>query len=100
MSEPFDGRHVRNRPSFHGRVSTNRSDRGFQNYLNLITDGYKICVFLNGVEHHRTMAADPDAGTIEIYNGSQAVTLKGYVEIRLERDKDKRDKRRLSASRL
>jgi hypothetical protein len=42
----------------------------------------------------------PDAGTIEIYNGSQAVTLKGYVEIRLERDKDKRDKRRLSASRL
>jgi hypothetical protein len=48
VSEPFDGRHVRNRPSFHGRVSTNRSDRGFQNYLNLITDGYKICVFLNG----------------------------------------------------
>jgi hypothetical protein len=100
VSEPFDGRCRRNHATFHGRVSTNRVDKGFQNYLNLLMDSYKICVFLNGVEHHATMTADPGAGMIEICNGAHSVTLNGYVEIRLERIKDKRGKGRMPASRL
>ena len=32
------------------------------------------------------MTADPEAGIIEIYQGDRLVTLKGHVEIKLERD--------------
>jgi hypothetical protein len=101
VSEPFDGRHVRNRPSFHGRVSTNRLDKGFQNYLNLMMDGYQIRVILNGVERSaKTISADPDAGTIEIiHTGTKPLVLKGNVEIKLERDKDKPAKGRMTSSR-
>jgi hypothetical protein len=101
VSEPFDDRRVRNRPSFHGRVSTNRLDKGFQNYLNLKMDDYKIYIFLDGVERSAsTMTADPNAGTIEIiHTGAKPLVLKGNVEIKLERDKDTPAKGRMTSSR-
>jgi hypothetical protein len=53
-----------------------------------MTDGYKICVFLNGVECSALTTADPEAGTVEIiHNGAKPGILRGHVEIRLELDK-------------
>jgi hypothetical protein len=50
-------------------------------------DGYKIRVFLNGVQCSASTTADPEAGTIEIiHNGAKPVILRGHVEIRLELD--------------
>jgi len=71
-------------PTFHGRVSTDRSDRGFENYHKLITAHYSIRIFLDGREQ-RPVTADPEAGIIEIHQGSQVFTLNGHVEVRLER---------------
>jgi hypothetical protein len=69
---------------FHGRVSTDRTDSGFDNYLILTKAGYRLHIFLNG-EEQRSVTADPEAGTIEFYQGDRMVTLGGQVEIRLER---------------
>jgi hypothetical protein len=83
VSDPFNSRRFR-QSAFHGRVSTNRADRkGFENYLNLSAGHYRVRIFLNG-EESAAITADSDAGTIEIHNGTQLVTLQGYVEIRLE----------------
>ena len=71
--------------TFQGRVSTNRADKGFENYLNLRRGHYRMRVFLDGEEHQDVVTADPDTGTIKVYWGAQTVTLKGYVEIKLER---------------
>src|ERR1700751_2259890 len=57
----FDRRRIRSQPTFHGRVSTNRADTGFQNYLNLTADNQKVHIFLDGVEQH-AVTADPDTG--------------------------------------
>jgi len=85
VSDLFERRRIRSQPTFHGRVSTNRADTGFQNYLNLTADNQKVHVFLDWVEQH-AVTADPDAGIVEIYYGAQLVTLRGRVEIKLERD--------------
>jgi hypothetical protein len=45
---------------------------------------FEIRIFLNGKEYQAT-TADPYAGTIKVYCGSKLVTLKGNVEIKLER---------------
>ncbi len=84
MSDPFY-RPPAGWPTFHGRVSTNRSDEGFRNYLSLTANNYRMRVYLDGEQREEVITADPDAGTIEIYYGTQVVTLKGHVEIRLER---------------
>jgi len=85
VSDLFERRRIRSQPTFHGRVSTNRADTGFQNYLNLTADNQKVHIFLDGVEQH-AVTADPDTGIVEIYYGAQLVTLRGNVEIKLERD--------------
>ena len=85
MSDPFYRPPVR-QPTFHGRVSTNRSDKGFDNYRTLTAAHYHVHIFLNG-EEQKAVTADPEAGIIEIYQGDRMVTLKGHVEIRLERDR-------------
>ena len=45
---------------------------------------YSMRVFLNDKEHS-AVTADPNAGIVEIYQGDRLVTLKGHVEVRLER---------------
>jgi hypothetical protein len=76
-------------PIFHGRISTDRKDGGFDNYLKLTTDHYRIRIFLDNKEQ-RAVTADPDAGIIKIYQGDRMVTLKGLVEIKLEPDLSKK----------
>ena len=83
MSDPFY-RPPAQKPIFHGRVSTNRTDKGFDNYLALTVSHYRVQVFFNG-EECPAVTADPEAGIIETYQADQMVTLKGQVEIRLER---------------
>jgi len=63
-----------------------RADKGFDNYLKLTTDHYRIRIFLDDKDQ-RAVTADPEAGIIETYQGDRMVTLKGYVEIKLERGK-------------
>ena len=92
MPDLFDRRRIRSQPTFHGRVSTNRADTGFQNYLNLTADNQKVHIFLDGVEQH-AVTADPDTGIVEIYYGAQLVTLRGNVEIKLERVKPRQARR-------
>ena len=84
MSDPFYRAPAR--PSFHGRVSSDRGDNGFENYLDLAGAGYRIRIFLNG-EEQLAVTADSEAGIIEFYQGDRIVTLKGHVEIKLERRK-------------
>jgi hypothetical protein len=73
--------------TFHGRVSTSRGDRGFENYLNLTMGHYCMRIFLDGEEHQHVVTADPNTGTIEICSiGAQTITLSGHVEVRLVRD--------------
>ena len=83
VSDPFYRPPARP-PIFHGRVSTNRADQGFDNYLTLSADNFRMHIFLNG-EEQPAVTADPEAGIIETYQGDRMVTLKGHVEIRLER---------------
>jgi hypothetical protein len=83
VSDPFYRRPARS-PNFHGRVSTNRADRGFDNFLALMICNYSMRIFLNGKEHS-AVTADPNAGIVEIYQGDRMVTLNGQVEVRLER---------------
>jgi hypothetical protein len=83
VSDPFYRPPAR-QPHFHGRVSTNRADRGFENYLALTTGNYRMHIFLNGKEHP-AVTADPEAGIIETYQGDRKVILQGHVEVRLER---------------
>jgi hypothetical protein len=83
VSDPFY-RPPAQRPIFHGRVSTNRGDKGFDNYLALTVNDYRVRIFFNGDEHP-AVTADPEAGIIETYQADRMVTLKGRVEIRLER---------------
>jgi hypothetical protein len=85
MSDPFYLPPV-GRPTFHGRVSTNRADRGFDNYLALTMGNYHMHIYLNG-EEQEAVTADPEAGIVETYQGDRMVTLKGQVEIRLARDR-------------
>ena len=83
MSDPFH-RPPAGQPSFHGRVSTDRTDSGFDNYLALTTGQYRMRIFLDG-EERPAVTADPVAGIIETYQGDRIVILKGHVEIKLER---------------
>jgi hypothetical protein len=84
VSDPFYLRPT-SQPTFHGRISKIRADKGFENYLSLAAGHYRIRVFLNGKEH-LAITADPHAGTIEVNGGGAGpVTLRGHVEIRLER---------------
>jgi hypothetical protein len=85
VSDPFHRPPVRC-PTFHGRVSTDRADKGYNNYLILTGAGYRLRIFLNG-EEQKTVTADPEAGIVQFYQGIQMVTLYGNVEIKLERDK-------------
>jgi hypothetical protein len=70
--------------TFHGRISKHQADSGFENYLNVMSSHFEIRIFLNGKEYQAT-TADPYAGAIKVYCGSKLVTLKGNVEIKLER---------------
>jgi hypothetical protein len=83
VSDPFYRPPV-SQPTFHGRVSTDRTDRGFDNYLALVLGQYYMRIFLGGKER-AAVTADPAAGIIETYQGDRKVTLKGHVEIRLKR---------------
>jgi hypothetical protein len=83
VSDPFY-RAPAQQPIFHGRVSTNRADKGFDNYLALTVSDYCVHVFFNG-EERPAVTADPEAGIIETYQGERMVTLEGLVEIQLER---------------
>lgn len=71
---------VRNR--FLGPISATAWGKGYSNYCNLISDGWTVTILLNDKIQKDAIAADPDAGTVEFMGG---VTLKGLVEIRMER---------------
>ena len=60
MSDPFRITLAR-QPTFHGKVSTDRADRGFDNYLILAGAGYQLRILLNGKEH-LAVTADPVVG--------------------------------------
>jgi len=83
MSDAFYRRPATS-PTFHGRVSTDRSDKGFDNYLRLTAARYRLHIFLDGKEQP-AVTADPQAGVIETLRGDRMVVLKGHVEIKLER---------------
>jgi hypothetical protein len=61
-----------------------RADKGFDNYLKLTTDHYRIRILLDHKEQ-QAVTADPEAGIIETFQGGRMVTLKGHVVIKLER---------------
>jgi hypothetical protein len=95
MPDAFERRRQVRR-TFQGRVSCDKLDRGYENYTNLIRDGYKIRIFLNDVEQAHCLIADPDEGWImrhqvaggkPVFVGGVARTeiVKGNVSIRLER---------------
>jgi hypothetical protein len=86
VSDPFYRPPAR-QATFHGRVSTDRADKGFDNYLALTTGQYRLRIYFNG-EEQEVVTADPVAGIIETYQGVRKVTLKGHVEIKLERKLD------------
>ncbi|SHJ71257.1 hypothetical protein SAMN05444159_1292 [Bradyrhizobium lablabi] len=82
--------------NFRGRVSADRNDPGYENHKNLMAGGYKIVVFLNGVEQKYCVSADPEEGSVcrnRTVNGSpvfhygiaQTEIVKGEVTVRLER---------------
>jgi hypothetical protein len=84
------------RLTFQGRVSCDKFDRGYENYTNLLREGYKIRIFLNDVEQAHCLIAGPDEGWImrhQIAGGkpffvagvAQTEIVKGNVTIRLER---------------
>jgi hypothetical protein len=83
MSDPFRITLAR-QPTFHGKVSTDRADRGFDNYLILAGAGYQLRILLNGKEH-LAVTADPVVGIIEFYQGDRLIGLQGQVEVRLDR---------------
>jgi hypothetical protein len=85
VSDPFY-RPPAGQATFHGRVSTSRGDKGFENYLNLTMGHYRMRIFLDGKEHKEVVTADPNAGTIEIHIGAQTITVSGHVEVKLVRD--------------
>ena len=89
VSDPFY-RPPAQQPIFHGRVSTSRGDKGFENYLNLTMGHYRMRIFLDGEEHKEVVTADPNAGTVEIHIGGQTITLSGRVEVRLVRNYSQR----------
>jgi hypothetical protein len=73
---------VRNK--FLGPVSSNAySGKPYENYNNLLADGWTITILLNDKVRHDALGADPDKG--EVY--FSGVTLKGTVEVRMERGK-------------
>ena len=95
MSDAFERRKYE-RLTFRGRVSCEKADRGYENYTNLLRDGYKIRIFLNDVEQHFSLIADPDEGWIMRHHTvggkpvfaagvAQTEIVKGDVSIRLER---------------
>ena len=77
------------KPQFHGPVARSCDEEGFRNYCNLLLDGFKIRVFLNDAEQIEYTAANPEEGWVRVIppgnSLSARVTLKGYVEIRIER---------------
>jgi hypothetical protein len=95
MPDPFERRRQVRR-TFQGRVSYDKSDRGYENYINLLRDGYRIRIFLNDVEQAHCLIADPDEGWIvrhQIVGGkpvfigrvAQTEIVTGNISIRLER---------------
>lgn len=82
MSDQFYRPLIR-QPTFHGRVSTDRTDSGFDNYLALTTSQYRMRIFLDGKERP-AVTADPAAGIVETYQGDRKITLRGQVEIKLD----------------
>lgn len=79
---------------FHGRVSSDESDPGHQNFLD--TCGHTILVMLDGVEQKDCDMADPIAGVVrrckynshgEIYAIGDEIaqeTVKGHVQVFLK----------------
>ncbi len=78
---------------FHGRVSADKDDRGYQNLLNLGGPGPSIRIMLDGVEQPHSVMADPIEGVVrrcklnsrgEIYAIGDEVaeeTLYGRVQV-------------------
>jgi hypothetical protein len=66
---------------FRGSVSLLYYDPGYANYANLLSAGYRVRFFLNGVERDNATVADSEAGIITI----GALERKGQVEIRLDK---------------
>lgn len=86
LRDAFERRRmVRNR--FLGPVSANQgSGTPYQNYCNLLSDGWTVKIFLNDVEQPDAIGADPDKGEVyRLGSGWVPVTFKGVVEIRMER---------------
>ncbi len=79
---------------FHGRVSCDPNDAGYQNYCNL---GGRATVMLNGIEDCNCVIADPIegfvyrakvemGGRVVIYNDAVVMeTVKGNVQILLSK---------------
>lgn len=89
MKDSFERRRIVQH-QFLGRISIVQSDpEGFKNYQNLIQEGYRPRVFVDGVEHREFVTADPDAGLVRTAGHGPGlrsmVELKGSVSIRLER---------------
>ena len=84
MSDPFYRPPQGGRPFMGGFRPIERTE-GSTTICALTRNHYRMHIYLNGEERKEVVTADPDAGTIEIYHGTQKVTLKGYVEIKLER---------------
>jgi hypothetical protein len=89
MKDAFERRRVVPH-RFLGRVSIDSFDpEGVSNFQNLTLAGYKIRIFLNGVEYLEVVMADPNAGLIRTVSAGRGlptiVELKGDVSIRLER---------------
>ena len=82
MKDAFERRRMM-RHHFWGRISILSSDpEGYRNYQNLIQDGYRLRVFVDGVEHREFVIADPTAGLVR----TSIIELRGNVSIRLERN--------------
>jgi hypothetical protein len=89
MKDAFERRRIVPR-HFLGRISIDQSDsEGATNYQNLVLEGYRPRVFVDGVEHREIIMADPNAGlvlTVGPGRGSLSIVeLRGNVSIRLER---------------
>jgi hypothetical protein len=75
--------------AFHGPVARKVDEVGFRNYCNLLLDGYAVRVFLDEVEQMEYIAANPEEGWVRGVSMGCSVsaysTLKGIVEVRIER---------------
>lgn len=85
---------------FHGAVSIDSTEadaQAYQNYCNLLIGGYITRVFVDGKERFDCVSADPNSGVASVLpnirNGSRA-TIRGRVEIRIERNPHIRPLRR------